>query len=221
MSTISPDQLPTPFWPGAPATTSNQTGRPAGRPGRAGLISAAVAGLVLLGGAGLVAFGGSDTSPSSTRNDERGGERGDEPDRTEAEDPDVRVTTADLDRAYAMVFGVQGSPATLDCVAGEIESDGDELAADVLGWADGGQLSLAAAQRVFTPFVGCAPDADFLAEMVPAAVQVVGGAADEGCITATLLNLGLEGRAEAHALAYADPGQFVDRMYSTFVGCAI
>ena len=81
-------------------------------------------------------------------------------------------------------------------------------------------MTVADAQIGFTPFVACAPDEDFLALMVPATVEVFGGAVDPLCVGTIYATFGVDGRAEARALTYADQAQFVDRLFATFSECA-
>ena len=249
MSTISPDQLPIPTQPtGQPfaqplpqpfaqpaAQPYNHAGAAFGhvvrpqdpqRTKRTRLITMVVGGLVVLGGtAAAVAAqsSGSETTASQPRTERAHDTESSTSVETRNSVDEIATASSaiDLDQAYAMVFGVQGSPDTLDCVAAEIDRSGGELAADVADWTDGAQLSFIAAQRIFTPFAACAPTADFLAEMVPAAVAVIGGSADEACVADILTGFGIDGRAEAHALAATDADEFQARMYSTFIGCAV
>jgi hypothetical protein len=144
-------------------------------------------------------------------------------DRPDVTDPapvdDTAVSRGQIAQAYTTIFGLQASSTTIDCIAGELDAD-PATADGVAGWLDGTQLDAAGAQEIFTPFVACAPEDDFVSQMIAAATQIVGAAADEGCIGDLAAALSTDGRAEAIALAYADRQQFQDRMYSTFAQCA-
>jgi hypothetical protein len=257
MSTISPDQLPSPTRPiGAPVAPAAvmhrtpqawkpQMPQAPRRPLNTRLVTMVLGGLVVLGGtaAAVKAQGnGPAASPKPARTTERthntdpqnsqpqnSQPQNSDPQNSQPEDSQpensgggsgTELSSADLDRTYTMVFGVHGSAATLECVAAQIDQSGGDLATAVADWTDGTQFSLADAQQIFTPFAACAPDQDFLAEMVPAAVAVVGDSTGQACVADILVTFGVAGRAEAEALAYADPTQFQSRMYSTFVGCA-
>lgn len=237
MSTISPDQLPSPVQAfGAPSPTpfSAPFAGPAGvtppsaatprRRSNGRLIAAAVAGLVLAGGG--VAAATRDSSGAAHANERRqeqpdrtGGDTGPtDPTNPPVDTPSSDLGPTDIARAYQAVFGVQGGANALDCVETELSVDAT-AARHTVDFLEGSGLSVSEAQVAFTPFVACAPDVDFLASMVPAAITIVGGRADESCVSGILQSFGVEGRAEAFALAYADAQQFQDRMFSTFAQC--
>ena len=118
----------------------------------------------------------------------------DRPSGTDGAAGNGSLTRQELAAAYSATFGVAASDASLDCVAGRMGGTGSQ--AERL--ARGEMLTLAEAEEAFTPFMTCAPDADFLALMVPAAVQALGGQADQACITDGFLTFGVAGRSEAH-----------------------
>ncbi|MBI5090344.1 MAG: hypothetical protein HZB15_16215 [Actinobacteria bacterium] len=233
MSTISPDQLPTPV-PGFAAPAGSPFAAPTfatpspvvpvpRRRANVRLVAAAVAGLVLVGGGVAAATrdsSGSATSPERPAGQTDDGGRAVPVDSVPVDSVPVATDVTDLAGVYRAAIGVDGSATTLDCLAAELDAD-TVAAQHVADWAAGAQLSLDEAQAAYTPFVACAPDADYLAIMVPAAVMIVGGNADEACITQILQSFGVDGRAEAYALAYADAAQFQERMYSTFTQCAL
>jgi hypothetical protein len=240
MSTISPDQLPSPVRTfAAPGAASSFAAPAAGSPfgfvpapattprrRTVQLVAALVAGLVLVGGG--VAAATRDSSRPSDSTEQRRQPSGDE--TPAVTDPPVtdpagnragtELGVDDVALAYQGVLGVQASPSSLDCVTAELAID-PAATQHVADWVGGAGLTLADAQVAFTPFVACAPDGDYLASMVPAAVSIVGGSANEACVTGILQSFGVEGRAEAFALAYADPQQFEERMFSTFAQCVV
>ena len=126
------------------------------------------------------------------------------------------LTTAELDAAYTAVFGVRGSATTLECVNSEIGLEGGQAAR----LARGEVLTFDEANAAFTPFVSCAPDADFNFGMVPVTMQLFGQQADSSCIEANLAAFAVPDRAEALALALTDPQLFGDRLFSYFQPCA-
>lgn len=126
------------------------------------------------------------------------------------------ITREELSAAYAATFGVVGAGTTLDCVASQIGEAGSQ--AERL--ARGELLTFAEATEAFTPFVSCAPDADFLAMMVPSAVEAFGGGVDEACVTQRFLTFGVQGRAEARALALVDLAGFATGLQATFADCS-
>ncbi len=126
------------------------------------------------------------------------------------------ITQDELSAAYTTTFGVTGSASSLDCVATNMGGAGGQ--AERL--ARGELLTFAEATAAFTPFVSCAPDADFLAMMVPSAVQALGGNVDEACVSQRFLTLGTQGRAEARALALVDLTSFASRLQTGFADCA-
>jgi hypothetical protein len=227
MATISADQLPTPttaptpsmslpfattattFAPPAAASTSTRRRRHAKRP-------LAVGGLVAsLAVAGGVAFmttrgGGADAGhasnvPAST---------------VETAQPTSNGATATdpgLGAAYTTIVGRQPSTETLDCLAGSVDTTSPELQTLLAG----GQLSFEAAEMTFAPFIQCAPDADFLADMVSVSQQLLGPTADVACLEQTLAALDTTVRTQAIALAHADSQTFVDTLYNTVAGCAV
>ncbi|MDP2289866.1 MAG: hypothetical protein Q8M22_01670 [Actinomycetota bacterium] len=126
------------------------------------------------------------------------------------------ITREELSAAYTATFGVLGSSTALDCVAAQMGGAGSQ--AERL--ARGELLTFAEAAEAFTPFVTCAPDADFLAMMVPSAVEAFGGGVDEACVTQRFLSFGVQGRAEARALALVDLAGFASSLQATFADCA-
>jgi len=186
-----------------------------------------VSGLVVLalGGVAAHAIGGNDDTQrtgTSHRTDDTdpdgtdGTDGGDQTGTSGGVAANATLTTAEIGAAYSAVFGVVGSRASLDCVAAQIGDAGSQA----VRLANGEALSLTEAQEAFTPFVACAPNADFLALMVPATSAVFDGQVDTTCVSDILVTFGVDGRAEARAVAYADATQFVDLLYSTFVQCS-
>ncbi len=126
------------------------------------------------------------------------------------------ITRQELSSAYTATFGVTGSERTLDCVATQMGAAGSQ--AERL--ARGELLTFEEATAAFTPFVSCAPDADFLAMMVPSAVEALGGDVDEACVSQRFLTFGAQGRAQARALALVDLTGFATSLQNTFSDCA-
>jgi hypothetical protein len=86
--------------------------------------------------------------------------------------------------------------------------------------AHGEMLDFEEAKTAFAPFVSCAPDGDFLAEMVPLTMQLFDQQADQSCIEGNLAAFGVADRAEALALALTDPTSFASRLVEYFQPCA-
>jgi len=126
------------------------------------------------------------------------------------------ISREELSATYFATFGVTGLAPTLDCVATQMGGAGSQ--AERL--AHGELLTFAEATAAFTPFVSCAPDVDFLAMMVPSAVEAFGGDVDEACVTQRFLTFGGQGRAEARALALVDLAGFASSLQATFADCA-
>lgn len=127
------------------------------------------------------------------------------------------ITRDELSAAYSATFGVIGSAASLDCVATQMGGAGSQTER----LARGELLTFDEATAAFTPFVNCAPDADFLAMMVPSAVEALGGNVDESCVTQGFLTLGVQGRAQARALALVDLAGFASSLQNLFSGCML
>jgi len=231
MATISPDQLPSPIsafappTPGvpvafhrqsapsfAPASIAATTGSRPPRRNRSAF-GLAAAGLAIVAG---VAF-------AATRDgDEEGGRptidaaQGDGDTSTTVDSSaDEAFTDAELGMAYAAILGMQPAADTTVCLADEVV----DVEADLRRFLDGELLDFVTAQATFTPFLRCAPDEDFLRDMVTVAQQQVPGS-DAACIEQLLLTLGTTARAEAIALAYADRLAFRGRLKATVAGCA-
>ena len=210
MSRIATEELPSPIvahWATSPLP-------PVARPPRAGRTGLAIVGGLTLAVVGVLAVLGlrsDDTAATSTT----------EP-ATEATVAgpgaagNSALTTAELDAAYTAVFGVRGSATTLECVNSEIGLEGGQAAR----LARGEVLTFDEANAAFTPFVSCAPDADFNFGMVPVTMQLFGQQADSSCIEANLAAFAVPDRAEALALALTDPQLFGDRLFSYFQPCA-
>lgn len=126
------------------------------------------------------------------------------------------ITRDELSAAYAATFGVTGSATALDCVATQMGGAGSQTER----LAHGELLTFDEATAAFTPFVTCASDADFLAMMVPSAVEALGGNVDESCVTQRFLTFGVQGRAQARALALVDLAGFAASLQDTFADCA-
>lgn len=200
MSHAPASQLPTPitFAP-APAQA------PAPRRSAKWLVAAAAA--VAVGVAGWAAL----------RDDKDGGSKDvASPAATNGSAGNGSITREELSAAYTSTFGVVGSSTALDCVAAQMGGAGSQ--AERL--ARGELLTFAEATQAFTPFVTCAPDADFLAMMVPSAVEAFGGGVDQECVTQGFLGFGVQGRAEARALALVDLAGFASSLQATFVDCS-
>ena len=129
---------------------------------------------------------------------------------------------AAVDRKRVLAIGdsvrtdLTGSATTLECVNSEIGLEGGQAAR----LARGEVLTFDEANAAFTPFVSCAPDADFNFGMVPVTMQLFGQQADSSCIEANLAAFAVPDRAEALALALTDPQLFGDRLFSYFQPCA-
>ncbi len=198
------DQLPTPitFAP-VPAPVPAPAGPATRRPRRSAM--ALVAGVAVVA-AGIAGWRASQDDG-----------KGVAPTATDGVAGSGSITNAELSAAYSATFGVAATQPTLDCIAGQIGGAGSQ--ADRL--ARGERLTLAEAEQAFTPFMSCAPDADFLTLMVPAAVQALGGSADDTCISDYFLTFGVAARAEARALALVSSSDFAASLQSTFAGCVI
>ncbi len=152
----------------------------------------------------------------ATRDDSDRGSNVAAPAATDGSAGNGSMTREELSAAYTATFGVIGSGTALDCVAAQLGGAGSQ--AERL--ARGELLTFAEATQAFTPFVTCAPDADFLAMMVPSAVEAFGGAVDEACVTQGFLSFGVQGRAEARALALVDLAGFASGLQATFADCS-
>jgi len=197
--------------------------------------------VLALGGLSASAIGGDDRDPATTTHDRRDDtdetdQTTDEADDTTDADPtdiETNVEAADVTdpttaaagdaltrdevaSAYALVFGVTGSPDTIDCVASGIGTG-----TDAVRLVRGEALDFTHAESGFEPFVACAPDGDFLVLTVAAAAQVFGGQVDQACASQVLVSLGVADRAALHALALVDPDQFASQLYSLLNQCAI
>jgi hypothetical protein len=126
------------------------------------------------------------------------------------------LTMAEVGSAYVAVFGVQGDATTLSCVSNQIGAEGGQAAR----LAHGETLTFEEASAAFMPFVGCAPDADFDAGVVPTVMQLFGQQADVACIEDNATALGTADRAAALALAITDPSTFAQRLTEYFVPCS-
>jgi len=230
-----PPTAPSPATFGGAPQQSPQGQRPPKR-SLAVLVIGGVA-VLALGGLSASAIGGDDRDPATTTHDRRDDTaETDDADPTDADPTDVEtadVETADVTdpstaaagegltrdevaSAYALVFGVTGSPETIDCVASGIGTG-----SDAVRLVRGEALDFTHAESGFEPFVACAPDGDFLVLTVAAAAQVFGGQVDQACASQVLVSLGVADRAALHALALVDPDQFASQLYSLLNQCAI
>lgn len=244
MSTIAPDQLPTPSLapapgvaPTAPPLAPGWGQAPAWTPAPAATTAAvaparrsatvkrlATAGLALavvaLGGTAMALRGGSEAS-ASDRSDDRRERRNDDDTDLGGGDTDDTVSAGnasiDVAGAYRMVIGLEPSSSTLDC----LEPGVQDAAADVQAMVDGTVTGFDQVVAAMTPFAECVPAGDFAATMMSGITQVLqGSSVDEACVVSVLDTFTVADRVDVLASAYATPQEFVDRLYSTFVGCA-
>ena len=239
MSTIAPDQLPTPscpapavaplVWGGAPVAPTTAVRASAAARRRKLTLVAAAAVVVTLGGVGVAMNRGTEV-PAGSSDDRRSNrsetnEVGADPEATSATDPAATDpgtagnVNGDIDfaGAYRALFGVAPAAATLECVT----DAGAGLTTEIEALITGANQTYESVQAGFVPFAQCAPDQDFVGAMLPAAQQVLGGAGDQNCIAGLLSQFDVAGRSEVLAVAYVDINTFVERMYSTFSGCIV
>lgn len=126
------------------------------------------------------------------------------------------LTTAELGSAYVAVFGVQADSTTLSCISQQLGTEGGQAAR----LARGETLTFEEASAAFTPFVSCAPDADFTAGVVPTVMSLFEQQADASCIEGNATALGTTDRSAALALALTDPTAFAEQLTDYFVPCA-
>lgn len=126
------------------------------------------------------------------------------------------LTAAELSSAYIAVFGVQGDSTTLSCISQQLGAEGGQAAR----LARGETLTFEEASEAFTPFVTCAPDADFNAGVVPTVMSLFEQQADASCIEASATALGTADRAAALALAITDPSTFAEQLSGYFAPCS-
>jgi len=200
--------------PTAPASGPAAAG---GGPKRNAVVGAVVASLAVAGAAGFFltrgGAGEAGPSPVSTVTTVDAATTTQQPATTI---PAAASLDVDLSAAYAAILGAQPSAATLSCLTSSVDAG----SADLANFLAGTPLSLPSAQATFAPFIGCAPDADFLTDMVTVSQQVLGATGDVACIQQTLVALDITTRTQAIALAHADPQTFVDQLFTTVAGCA-
>ncbi|MDO8362713.1 MAG: hypothetical protein Q7V88_07440 [Actinomycetota bacterium] len=241
MSRIDANQLPTPEapqpWAPQPWGPHAGAGHPAYPPAQPAYAPLATAprppatrnlALVVAGGVVALAIGAfallnrddhsAVAAPGSTASTPANG-NGTDGTGTDGTAGNAAVTIEEIDNAYSQVFGLRAASTTLDCISSQIGAEGGQAAR----LANGDVLNFEETVSAFVVFVGCAPDDDFLARLVPATVQVLGGSADEACIADSLVMFRVGERAEALAEVWmvADEGLFAETLYNYFLPCAV
>lgn len=229
MSTIAPDQLPTPAQIPAqipaqmPAQVPTQshgliaatvaTGRTAlvRRLTVVGAVGVAVLGL---GAAGVGLAGGGDAgaggAPVTTDVDRHVG--GDETGTASAGNASV-----DVAGAYVALFGVSPTADTAAC----IDAAAAPVIADVQAVVDGVAGSVDQVAIGMEPFASCVAVEDFDATMLSSAANLVAPAQlDESCAFSVLATFTATDRLDVLVTAATDPAQYDQRVFNTFGGCA-
>ncbi len=216
MPTIAPDQLPTPTTV-RPATSSGTRQRVL----RA-TIAAALLGVVGLGAAvqlrdGSSASGGDDRKASRERERDNEQDLSDEPDTTAFEST-AGNASFDVAGSYQAIFGVVPSAGTLDC----LDSGLSQVEATVVGVVNGTATDQAEVAEAMAPFAECAPYEDFGGMVLALAAEVVQPSAlDEVCAASMFDTFTTTDRVGVLVDSYSNTNQFIERLYSTFAGCAV
>ncbi len=152
--------------------------------------------------------GDSEPAPDDTSSTDDGGGNGTAGNGT--------LTVDDVSTVYTFVLGVTPSNSSLECTIDNLGTAYDGVARLLAREI----LDQATAQQTFVPFLGCAPDADFLFTLAPAATTAVGGSADQTCVVNGLTSMTVADRAALLALAYVDTIGYTDWLATSFSGCA-
>lgn len=230
MSTIAPDQLPTPttvrpsvvppppVWNAVaqPATlhAAPATRRTISRTTRLSIVGAVLT-VVVLGGAALT-MGGDDTTAS---NSDRRGERSDrtDPDTTTEVDPGTNTSSIDVAGSYQAMFGVAASAATLECLTDGV-GDVESAVQSVIAGTPSGRDEV---ETAMTPFAECASDDDYASMVLTLATNAVQPSSlDQQCALSVFNTFTAADRLGVLVDSYMDPNQFIQRLFDTFTGCA-
>lgn len=231
MSTIAPDQLPTPttarpsvvppppVWNAVAQPAAFHAAAPAGRTinrtTKLSIIGAVLA-VVVLGGAAMT-MGDNDTTTSSSN--ERRSDRTDrtDPDATTEVDPPANTTSIDVAGSYQAMFGVAASADTLECLTDGVSDVESSVQAVIAGTRSG----RAEVETAMTPFAECASDDDYASMVLTLATNVVQPSSlDQQCALSVFNTFTAADRLGVLVDSYLDPNQFVQRLFDTFTGCA-
>ncbi|MGD9792129.1 MAG: hypothetical protein AB7V43_01505 [Acidimicrobiia bacterium] len=188
---------PVPAMPSSATTTGRRNVR------RLTIVGLAVA-VATLAGVGAVAASATGGGHDGGGNRGSGGNAG-----------NAAISERDVAGAYGSEFGVAPSDDTLACVMDEVSSD---VAPSIQALLDGKVLSFDDTRAAILPFTTCAPDEDFLVNIVTASL-ILEPMAEESCVRSVLADSNAGARADALAMSIVDPQQFADRLYNTIAGC--
>ena len=131
-------------------------------------LAAAVVLMASVGGVLAVARGGDGSGGANGGGNGGGGTAG-----------NASISMQQLAGAYSSEFGVSASNDTLRCVADELP---DDVAPSVEALLNGRLLDFDDTRAALLPFTTCAPDEDFLPNMVTAGLMLAPDA-DEDCVS--------------------------------------
>lgn len=204
-----PPGMGAPLPPGTGASPPGSGGQRARRSRRAGLLAGAAA-VVVAGGiiGGVFAFGGGkgdDDEPASTRSRKRT-----TTEKVEEDGGGGGLSRAELANAYEKIIGISPSSSTTSCLAKKVDGEDPDLA-DFLSTQS---ITERAGQRVFRPFLACAPDEDIATVM-----QVVLPGTDPGCVTDAVGTLSIDERTTILVDSWIDPAAALQSIQELVAYC--